>query len=77
MKMGDYFYKLRERGRILDEGINNMSRIWSAPHIHVGGHLRYSVNDKNEENLEETAKANTEAENLSKFVWELHVSKEL
>ncbi|XP_043474212.1 uncharacterized protein LOC122506215 isoform X2 [Leptopilina heterotoma] len=70
--MADYFYKLRERGRMLDEGINNMSKIWSAPHIHVGGHLRYSVNDKNEENLEETAKANTETENLFKFVSESH-----
>lgn len=75
--MADYFYKLKERGRMLDDGINNLSEIWSAPHIHIGGHFRYAVNAGNKENLQETAKAHEATETILKTVIELKVRNKL
>ena len=69
--MSDYFEKLRVEGQKLDEGINKLTEIWNAPHIHIGrSYARYT---ENSENLEDAGKAKAAAEALSKFVAELKV----
>lgn len=71
--MADYFDKLKEKGRMLDEGINNISKIWSAPHIHIGGHIRFTETDENTEDLKETSKAKLATETILKSCIELQV----